>query len=52
MSVVHQGILAALLLGLVVVLAVLLASANQIDAERRGDRKRREVEIDDPDLFR
>lgn len=61
MSVAEQGVLAGLLLGLVVVLTILLASARQVDAERRRDGTRkgdspaarlRDVDFDESDLYR
>jgi len=59
MSVVEQGFLAALLLVLLLVLTVVLASARQIDAERRNGRddelppvRLRDVDLDDIDLYR
>jgi hypothetical protein len=61
MSVAGQVVLAGLLVLLVVVLAILLASAREVDTERRRDGTRtgespaarlRDVDYDESDLYR
>lgn len=62
MSVAEQGVLAGLLLGLVVVLTILLASARQVDAERRREgstrnsqapaARLRDVDFDESEFYR
>lgn len=61
MSVSEQVVLAGLLLMLVVMLTILLASAREVDAERRRDGTRnsespavrlRDIDYDESDLYR